>query len=333
MPIITNTVTSNNARGNRESLDDVVSRITPEDTPVYSMLGSEKANAVFEEWAIDTLRTPAENVQAEGDEYAFNAIAPVTRVGNYTQILRDSFIISETQEAVKNAGNIGHYKEQKLKIGINLKKDFELSLVSNTASVATNTGRKSGGLPTWITTNVSRGASGANGGYNQGTKLTVAATNGTQRAFTKGLLDNVMQQVFNSGGNAKKLVTSPYVKVVFSSFMNDSSVIPLRIEGKSGGKNTVTSSIDMYKGDFDMITIVPNRVMATNATTARNAFILDPELISCLKLRPFAEDKKASENKTGDAKKCVIIGEMTLKVKNEAGLGIVADLFGINQTT
>lgn len=330
MAKITNTFTSDLAKVNRESLDNVISQITPEDTPVYSMIGSGKAEATYEEWAIDALATPAANVQAEGDEYTFAAISPVTRVGNYTQIMRKDFIISETQQAVNNAGQAEQYKRKKLNKGIELKKDLELALVSNIASVATNTGRKLGGLPSWITTNVSRGASGANGGFDSGTKLTVAATNGTQRAFTKALLDNVMQQVFNAGGNAKYLVTSPYVKTVFSLFMNDSSVIPLRIDGKSGGKNTITSTVDAYRGDFDTITIMPNRVMATSAGVARNALVLDPALLSCLKLRPFAEDKKASMNKTGDAQKCVIIGETTLKVGNEAGLGIIADLFGLN---
>lgn len=36
--------------------------------------------------------------------------------------------------------------------------------------------------------------------------------------------------------------------------------------------------------------------------------------------------------RTGDAQKGVIIGEGTLCVKNEKGLGVVADVFGLSAT-
>jgi len=38
MAVIANTFQSTSAVGNREELSDVVSRITPEDTPIYSMI-------------------------------------------------------------------------------------------------------------------------------------------------------------------------------------------------------------------------------------------------------------------------------------------------------
>jgi hypothetical protein len=296
------------------------------------MIGSGKATATYSEWGIDALRTPAANIQAEGDEYTFATVAPVVRVGNHSQILRESFVISETQDTVNNAGMAEQQKRKKLNKGIELKKDLELALLTNTASLGGET-RRLGGLPSWFTTCVSRGAGGANGGFNSGTKLTVASTNGTQRALTKALIDNVMQQVFLAGGTAKFLMLSPYLKTVFSLFMNDSSVIPLRMEANKSGKNTITSSVDMYRGDFDTVSTVTNRVQATNAGVARNAYVIDPTLLECLKLRPFAEDKEASKNKTGDARKCVIIGETTLKVSNEAGMGVIADLFGLTAST
>jgi hypothetical protein len=48
------------------------------------------------------LRTPAE----EGEEYAFDAITPPARLGDYTQIMRKDWIISGTQEVVSEAGNV-----------------------------------------------------------------------------------------------------------------------------------------------------------------------------------------------------------------------------------
>ena len=329
MAVITNTFTTASPRGNRESLSDVVSRITPEDTPIYSMISKESTTSIFPEWEIDTLAAPAANVQTEGDVYNFAAVAPVTRVGNYTQIMRKDWVVSKTQEAVDNAGQAEKIKEVKLKRAIELKKDTELAIVANTASVA-GQARVFGGLPSWIASNVSRGATGANGGYNSGTKLTVAATNGTQRAFTKALLDSVMQSAYQNGANVKEVVVSPYVKSVFVTFMSDANVAPFRMAVSADNKRTIIATADYYEGPFGRVAVIPNRVMGT-AATARNVFLLDSEMLGMKVLRKIASDPNVVTN--ADSEAGVIIGEHTLAVKSEAGIGVVADVFGMTAST
>lgn len=330
MAALAGTFLTSTAKGNREDLSDLVSRITPEDTPIYSMAGKETATNIFSEWEIDTLAAPAANSYPEGDEYTYDASTAVTRVGNYAQIMRKTWVVSNTQDAVDNAGKAEQIKELRLKRGIEIRKDTELAIVSNTASVASGT-RLMGGLPSWLTTNVSRGATGANGGYNTGTKLTVAETTGTQRAFTKTLLDTTMQSAYSAGGNVKYLVVSPYVKSVFVTFMSDTNVASFRYAADGSGKNTIVGTADVYEGPFGKVTVMPNRVMATSAAVARRAFLLDPEMLAIKTLRKIQDDKSIAS--TGDATKGVIIGEHTLKVKNEAGLGVVADIFGLTAST
>ncbi|UXN74497.1 DUF5309 domain-containing protein [Devosia sp. A8/3-2] len=328
MAALPNTFQSTVAVGNREELSDIVNRITPEDTPIYTMIEKGKAESTNPQWEIDELAPPAANAQVEGDEYTFSATTPPVRVGNHTQIFRKTGIVSGTREAVANAGNVEKTAEQKLKKAIEVRKDVELSIVSNSASVAGNT-RVSGGLPSWIETNVSRGAGGANGGYDPATKLTVAETIGTQRAFSKALLDTVSDMVFTSGGNAKHPVGTGYVKTVFATFMADPNVAALRSAVPALGKKTVLSgSVDIYRGPNLMLEITANRVMSASAATARRAFIIDPDMLEWLWLRKIAEDKDVA--KTGDAKKFVMLGEGTLKVKNEAAHGEVADIFGLS---
>lgn len=329
MAVVTNTFQTTSAVGNREELSNIVSRITPEDTPIYSMIEKTSISSTHPEWETDDLAPPAANAQLEGDEYSFNAITPAVRVGNYAQILRKSFIISNTQEAVTNAGNNQKRAEQKIKKGIELRKDVELSILSSSASVAGAT-RVSAGLPTWLVTNVSRGAGGANGGFNTGTGLTAAPTNGTQRAFTKALVDQVASQAYVSGGNVDTMVVSPYVKSVFVTFMSDAAVAPFRYTATTG-KNTIVANADIYEGPYGKLTVLPDRVMAASAATARNVLFMDKEFAEWGWLRPIMEDKDIA--KTGDAKKCVLIGEGCLKVKNEKGLGVVADVFGLTAST
>jgi len=325
MAAVTNTFVAASAKGNREKLSDVVSRIDPEDTPIYTMLPKEDATNVFPEWETDSLAAPGANAQAEGDDYTFGATLAAVRMRNYTQIFRKDGIISKTQDATNNAGNVEQVKYQKLKKGVELRKDIEYTLVANTASVGGST-RYLGSLPSWITSNVSRN-SGSNGGYNTGTNLTVAETPGTQRAFTQTLLDTVAMSGFNNGANFKKLVVSPYVKSVFVTFMSNSNVATYRYNVDDGRENSIVSNADYYEGPFGKLMVVPNRVMAGAAGLARRAFFFDPDFASFMWLRKIAEDKDIAN--TGDAQKFVILGEGTLKVKNEKGLGVVADLFGL----
>lgn len=330
MAVVANTFQTTSAVGNREELSDVVSRITPEDTPIYSMIEKESFKTTHPEWETDALAAPAQNIQLEGDEYTFGATTPAVRMGNYTQIMRKDGIISGTQDATDNAGSVEQVKYQKLKKAVELRKDVEFAIVDTNASVGGTT-RESGSLSTWITTNVSRGATGANGGYNSGTGLTVAPTNGTQRAFTKTMLDGVMQQGYTSGANFRHLFVSPYVKSVFVTFMSDTNVASFRYAASSGKNNSIVANADVYEGPFGKVVVHPNRVMAGSATLARNAFLVDTEFLKWGWFRKIKEDKEVA--KTGDAKKFVMLGEGALKVTNERGLGVVADVFGLTSST
>lgn len=328
MAVVTNTFRTTSAVGNRETLSDIVTRTDPEDTPIFSMISKESFEGIHPEWETDSLAAPANNVQVEGDDYAFGATTPAVRVGNYTQIMRKEGIISGTQDAVSNAGKLEQTKKQKIKKGIELRKDVEYSIVAANASLS-GASRQSGSLSTWLTSNVSRGAGGANGGYSAG--VTVAPTNGTQRAFTKTILDSVAQQGYQNGANFKHLFVSPYVKQVFVTFMSDANVASFRYAADSGTGNTIVANADIYDGPFGKLFVHPNRVMAGAAGLARNAFFIDPEYLKWGWLRSIAMDPDVA--KTGDANKFVLLGEGALKPTNEKGLGVAADLYGLTAST
>lgn len=325
-----NTYVSSSATGNREELSDVVTRITPEDTPIYSMINSkERITSTSPEWEKDDLAAPADNKHPEGDEFAYTATTAPDRLRNYTQIFRKSFIISATQDAVSNAGNYEQSGQQLAKRMVEFKKDVEFSILNNNASVAAGT-RELGGLPSWYETNALRGATGADGGYNTGTNLTVAATNGTLRTFTKSLLDTALQQIYVAGGNVDYMVCSPYIKSVFATFMSDSNVAALRTFTNDKKNVTVVGTVDVYQGPHGTVKVVPNRVQSVSADLARNVHLLDTTMLAFKWLRPMFYKKGAEDS---DGKKHNVIGEGTLCVKNEAGLGTVADVFGLTATT
>lgn len=297
------------------------------------MIGREAVESTHPEWSTDTLVDPnPANAVPQGDEFTYGAVLPTTRVGNFTQISRKEYIISRTQEKTLKAGPQSELGRQRRKKGVELRKDLEAINLSNQASTPGNasTPPKLGGLPSWVTTNVDRGAGGANGGFNQGTGLTVAATDGTQRAFTKAILDNIIVQAYTSGGVPRALMLSPYAKTRFSSFMADPSVAPQRMTTSATKQATIVGAADTYLSDFGTIDVVPNRVMGKSAALARNIWLIDPDMVS----RGIFDDiKEVTPAVTGDATKKVLITEHTLLVKNEAGIAVAADIFGLSASS
>lgn len=325
MAVVANTVVTTAAVGNREELDNFVSMITPTDTPIYSMAGKEKAASKHPEWEYEDLDAVADNAQPEGNEYSYSSVTAPTRVGNYTQIFTKTFRFSGTQQAVSNAGNAEKRAHEMMKKGKALRKDIEYSIILNTASTNSNP-RRSGGLPTWLTSNVSRN-SGSSGGFSTG--VTTVETTGTLRAWTKALTDTVLQSIYENGGDVTTVVVSPYNKGVFATFMSDANVAEFRYAA-GRGSNTIIGTADIYESPWGPVKVMPNRVMAASAAVARRVYMIDPAMVKWMTLRPIQEDTVA---KTGDAENGVLIAEGCLKVVNEAGVGVVADVYGLTAST
>jgi hypothetical protein len=329
---VTNTYSTYDSVGQKEDLSDVIHMITPEETPFVSMVGrGKKAEAKYTEWQTDVLGTPRTDAVIEGDEYTYDAVTATTRVGNYCQIQRRTAIVTGTNEAVAKAGRKSDLAREIRKRGVLLRKDQELTVLTDQASLAGDdvTGRKLGGFPAWLTSNDSRGANGLDGGFSAG--IVAASTTGTQRAFTKSLLDDNIQTVYTSGGNPTTAMMSVYNKRVFSTFMSDENVIGLRKAHEGKKQATLVGAADMYVSDFGTLDMVPNRVMTEGgAGVARNIFLITPDMVELAELRPINIEEPA---KTGDATKKVLLVEYTLRVHNQAAHGVIADTFGLTAAT
>jgi hypothetical protein len=299
------------------------------------LIGRKSVASTHPEWQTDALASPdTDNNQPEGNDWAFGAITPTARVGNYTQISDKRIIISRTQDKTSKAGRKSELAREVAKKGVELRIDMEAIILSNQASSAGSgngaTNRKLGGFRAWLATNDNIN-SGASGGFNSSTGVVDAATNGTQRAFTKAILDATILSAYNAGGSPKTLMLSPYAKTVFSGFMADSAVAQQRFAANGKGQTTIVAAADMYLSDFGTISVVPNRQMArAGAAVARNAFLIDPKMVS---LGVFDDIQIQKPAKTGDAEKRVLVTEYTLLVSNEAAHGVAADLYGMSSNS
>lgn len=334
MTIALNTFLTFGSKRNREEFSNAIYMITPEDTPFISNIGRDSVESVHPEWSTDTLVAPnVNNAVVQGDEFTYGAIQPTARVGNYTQISRKEYLVSRTQEKTLKAGPQSELGRQRRKKGSELRKDMEAIVLSNQASLPGSAAVAPllGGLPTWLTSNVDRGTAGANGGFNQGTGLTVAATPASaQRAFTLTILRTLIVKAYTNGGTPNMLMLSPYLKTVFSGFMSDPSLAQQRMATGTRRQATLVGAADTYLSDFGTIDVVPNRVLGTSGPLASNAWLIDPDMVS---LGMFDDVQEITPAKTGDATKKVLITEYTLRVYTEAAHGVAADLFGLTATT
>lgn len=325
-----NTFETYDAVGNREELADTIWQITPEETPFMSLVGRKSVATVHPEWQTDTLGSPdPDNNQPEGNDWSYDPITPTTRVGNYTQISEKSLQISRTQENTDKAGRKSELAREVAKKGVELKIDMEVILLRNQASSAGSgngaTNRKLAALRSWIATNDDMGGGGSSGSFSNG--IQGAATNGSQRAMTKSMIDSVMLSTTNAGGKPTVFMLSNYLKTVASRFLDDADVVSLRKDVKDGPARLV-GAVDSYLTDFGVINFVPNTQLTRAGTDyARNAFLIDPKMA---KVGIFDDVQIHKPAKTGDAEKRVLNVEYTLIVNNEAAHGVVADLYGIS---
>lgn len=309
------TFSSYDAVGNRESLMDRIFLLAREETPLLSNVRQGKASAKNEEWQVDSLAAAATNAQVEGDEFAYTQPASTTRVGNRLQISRKTAVVTRTQNQVNKAGRDSEMSYQIMKRTKELRRDMEFDLNANNTAVAGNdtTAAELGGWPAWLTTNVSRGSGGANGGFTGG--FATAATDGTQRAFTETLLKAVHKAAWDAGGRPRLAMMGSAQKQVFSTF---TGLAANRVNQSASGQATIIAASDVYVGDFGKLTTVLNPFMRT-----REVLLLDTEM---MEVRYLQKPKIVDVAPNGDAEKKAIITEYTLAVLNEAAHGVVADL-------
>ena len=319
------TFLTTDAKLNREELANVVDMTERDKTPVYTLIGRGSCSSTSPQWAVDELEAPGQNIQPEGREYDYAAIAPAQRLQNYTQIFEKTGQISGTQIAVDKAGNHENVARQKIKKGVEIKRDVEYSILAANPSLP-GASRQSGSLSTWAETNVSRGAGGANGGYDQATGRTVAPTNGTRRDLTRAMVDSVVRQGYESGADITNAFMTPGAKEVFATFLKDDDVIQLRSAVAQRGKVELLRDVDVYRGPLGLVNVIPNYVMGLNATLDRNMFILDTSKIKWVWMKGRGIREVGDLPKTGDKVPFVIEGEGTLMVGNEKAVGVIADL-------
>jgi len=313
----TNTFDSYDAVGIRESLEDIIYDVSPEETPFYSACAKVKATNTLHEWQTDALRASAANAHVEGDDTTAEARTATSRLGNYTQIFKNAVSVPDTDSGLDKAGRAKEMAYQTLKIAKEQKLDIEKALFDNNARVAGNstTARELAGAPAWMITNTDFGANEGADPTGDGTDARTDETT-TLLAFSQARFDSVMQSIWEQGGNPDVVYLSAFqmnVALGFTGMNNQRSTIGASV----GGTNAVVNAVDVYVTPWGTVEFMPTR-----ENRSRDVFIMQNDMWSVGVLRPTKNTQLA---KTGDNDRRQVVTELTLICKNEKASGIIAD--------
>ena len=331
-----------NRKSETEDLASFISMITRDETPFLASIGKTTSKGIFHEWQTDELLAPGSNAVAEGSTFSTVASGQVgggdrTRLGNYTQINSKTVKVSGTKRAVDQAGVADEYAYQLKKVGTELRRDVELDAVhSFNSSDATGT-RTMGGYQAWVNDNVvNAGAAGAytdpaNKGVGTAGTIARGASDGNLDAIELGDVDDIMQKIYEEGGKATTLMTSPKNKRELSSKAHGTNTNTVRNLDDTG---KIRQSIELFDSDFGSIRIVPNYIMGlshetgTGVTTDSKDFcalVYDPSFFKVATLRPLQETEVGQQ---GDSTIGQIVEECTLEVRNPKACGMIVGLGG-----
>jgi hypothetical protein len=313
MAQVTNTFDSYDAVGIREDLSDIITNISPEETPFYTKCRKTTARNTLVEWQTDSLRSSAANAHLEGDETSFDAVTATVRLNNATQIFKNAVVIADTDEGLDKAGRASEIAYTTLKIAKEQKLDIEKALFDSNAKVNTNgSARELAGVPAWLTSNTDFGANEGADPTGDGTDTRTDETT-TLRAFDQDRFDTVMQSIWENGGNPDTVYLSAFQMnkaLAFSGNNNQRSNV-------QAGDERVIKSLAVYVTPWGTVEFLPSR-----ENRSRDVLIIQDDMWEVATLRPTKNIELA---KTGDATKRQVVTELTLCAKNEAANGGVFD--------
>jgi hypothetical protein len=275
---------------NREDLTDLITNISPTERPFVAAIGRSTAKSTLHEWMHDVLRAATTNAQLEGDDFGYTGSTSGTRLNNRTQIMRETIIVSGTQDVVDKAGMSKWLTYQVAKKSKELGNDLEWACLNQTQTVtgASGTARQFKGVPGWVTSNV------------------VNKTSGTETfAVTQTDINLASQNAWTDGGSPNLLLCGAFNKRQISSFTTGVT------KNLDASDKRFVMHVDVYETDFGIFKVVPDHFIP-----ADDIWLLDPALWSLAYLRPLSVKEPAL---TGDASKRAMLMEVTLVCRAEEG--------------
>lgn len=318
MAVPNETLLSYGTVGIREDLSDVIYDVSPDETPLLSTLDQTTATQKLHEWQTDVLDTPDENNEfLEGDDFAGTAANVTTRLNNNLQISKKEPVVSGSNESYEAAGRGSEMEYQIVQKGRALKTDIEKSIFANKAKNAgsASVARIAAGIPAWLVSNTNFDAT--TGADPTGDGSDARTDSSATRALDETLWTNVLESIFNSGGNPDQAFLNATKKTISNGFTGAATEKNIDV-----GTRMTINVVAVYESDFSTsgIAMIPSRHVRT-----RDVIIVENQFLG-FSTAPGRNMVDEELGKTGDNTKHQLICEWTLEMRNEAAHGGIYDL-------
>lgn len=290
---------SYNDYSNKEDLLGIITDISPKETQLISGLGTSVAAGIYHQWLYDALSAVKSNAYIEGVDASY-AVTDPTRGLNVTQIVRQGYDVSDTQESTDHAGFGDRFAYEASKAMKIWKNDAELALLQGSlACGSTSTARTMQGIANFIVaTNV---------------------TNQSGTSLNEQTLVDYLQRVWNYGGEVDEVYVGAALKNRINGFTAGAT------KNVALDDKRLVNAVDVYESSFaPLVKIFLHRYANTDTTHVANAtnmiIGIDSDMYKVAYLR---KPKMRDLAKTGDSTRGEVVGELTLEDRSGGKAGFV----------
>ena len=279
----------------------ILTILEPESTPLTSLASKKTATGTFFEWQVDSLAVSSFAGVSEGEDVQSftNQAANRTRLGNYVQKLRRSFMVSDLQQLVDTAGVSNEYANAESKAVRELKRDFEAAICSSQdrqAEAGAGKPYKTRGMFKWL---------GVGGQPSDVPADFQNVANDTTATQTETTFNTVLQELYEANGmpgGQLTLIAGPSLKAQISDFSRAIASVQSTYQvTQTAESKKITLSVNLYDGDFGTVAIVPSvfllRTSGSATVDGDAGLLVDPEYVSVFTLK--AESRSELEDQGG----------------------------------
>ena len=315
------------AIANREDLSNELAILAPEETPILSLCSKGKASATYTEWTVDSLSSPVTVGVSEGtDVNSFSdKFADRARLGNYIQLMRRDYLVSNLQQAVTSVGpaNIAQAEAKSMR---EIKRDIEATIASNREMTVENgAGTPYGmrGVGAWIQA-TAQSVNPVPVAYRTPAGSIPPGPNAPTESTFNGMLGSIFAA--NGEMNSLTLVANTALRQVISGFTRNAGVstgVTYHVNQEATSKQ-ITLSVNLYDSDFGMVKIVngnPACMTAAITGSANIGYVLNPKYLGFNTLIPMGATRL--ENQGGGERGFIDVAG-TLVVKHPQAHGKIA---------
>jgi len=315
--------------GLKEQTADVMTILSPAQTPTLSVMGSEQAPGLYMDWMVDRLVTAADVPAVEGQESTSGTILTRTKLYNFVQHFQGDFWLGlDNVEVSRRNGTIGVADEYRFQAGKRMQEkrrdvNIRLYALNTTASTAIDapssatTGPTFGNLHYWA----------ANSSSTSYGTTSAQWVNGAGAAVTTAAIYTLVQAMYANNVTPDTAFMSHGQKVSLDrNFLNDTGLGLVRNTDSVQG-NEYAPIVDVIKTSVGRFAVIIDRWIPQSSSTTTSTsdsstgaawYLADRKQLKFAWWRPFKEYPLPP---TGDNMRGYVRGAGTVKIENPHAIG------------